>query len=175
MADVTASIVVQFAPGTDDGSLQLIAEIDSRDDGYNAGSTDFKPGQTVYYLIYKSVLVNITEHVVSAGRIERVVVENIEKTESLIFAHQSSASVGYPIHNTYSTKWLGRTPSGTLVKVSDTEFQLRDASGAAVEDTGVLHVTYTTQHIVNRIVGVPAVLNGETSYSVVVSIVGETT
>ena len=67
---VTASLVVTFGSDAEDDAL-LIAEVDNRDlsdGGLNNGRTQFLPGDTVAYLVYKHKL-STTEHKVSAGSV----------------------------------------------------------------------------------------------------------
>ena len=171
MAEITTSIVIQFTQGDEDAILT--AQVDSREDGRNGGNTNFFPGQVVYYLITKTDNVRVTKQTASAGYISFVEnsIEDVE--EFLTFANESEASTSNPIYGSYSTKWLGRVPNATLVKSSPTTFRLQSSDGSAVDAVAVLKINYKVLHIVYKLSGLGSTLSGESSYEVVISIIGE--
>ena len=172
MPEVTASIVVNFTLGDSDGVLSV--EFDSREDGYNGGSTTFLPGQVVYYLVDKSSNVTITNQVSSAGTLSFVAFSNESKEEFITFANAAEASVGYPISGNYSTKWIGRSPSGNLVKTDSQTFRIQNSDGTENPSVAVLKLNYTVQHRVYKLSGLGSTLSGESSYQVMIVVFGET-
>ena len=170
MAEITASLVVQFTQGSDDAVLT--ARVDDREDGKNGGNTSFIPGQVVYYLVTKTDNVEITEQTSSAGILTFVETSTEDFEEFLTFANEAEASTSNPISGTYTTKWLGNVPSANLVKVSPTTFRIQDSSGTSVPSTAVLKINYTTIHRVYKLSGLGATLSGESSYEVVIVIIG---
>lgn len=172
MSEVTASIVVDFTLGDSEGVLS--AEIDGREDGYNNGSTSFSPGQVVYYLVDKSTNVSIIKQTTSAGRVTFVANSIEAKEEMITFANDFEASVGSPIHGGYSTKWIGKAPSGNLVKTDSQTFRIQDSNGTGVPSVAVLKVNYTVNHGVYKLDGLGSTLSGESSYQVMIVIFGET-
>lgn len=172
MASVVANLVVNFSLGEGDGGV-LQLELDSRDDGYNNGSTTFTPGQKVYYLLTKTPDVNIIDHLSTAGIITYVTSEVIEEEEIVTYAGASSANTQYPIHGAYATKWLGRPGASNVVLTSPNTLSLKDSAGDDAEGLGVLHVTYTHVVDVYLLSGLPSSLNGEEEYTVIVYVTGE--
>lgn len=171
MAEITTSLVVSFSNNADSDSV-LSAEVDSRDDGYNNGNTDFLPGQEVFYLITKTTDVTLLNQVTSTGSVEFIDNSTEDKEEFLTFANESEASVSTPISGEYETKWLGNVPQGELVKTSELTFSIQK-DGQPVESVAVLKITYKTLHQVWKLKGVSAILNGESNYEVVIMIFGE--
>lgn len=175
MANITANLVVNFSNGTEGDDSVLQAEIDSREEGFNSGNTSFTPAQTVYYLVNKTPDVDIVEHLSTAGRIEYVTSITVDQEEALAFAGESEATVRYPIAGAYQSKWLGIVPPANLVLTGPTRFALQDSAGTPHDGLGMLKVNYSTNFDVYRLTGLPAVLSGESDYSVIIYISGETT
>lgn len=93
---VTASIVIDFTSASGEGVLT--AEVDSRETGYNGGDTQFYPGSTPYFLLFKSSTVVIDSIRCSEGNIVLIsAAEVIKTTEYLTYANEKSASPQYPI------------------------------------------------------------------------------
>lgn len=97
---VTASIVVEFSQEGGEGIL--LAEIDSRDDGLNAGDTTFYPGSSPGILLFKSSNVVIDSIVVSEGTLGSVGTDSFTEEEWLTFANEKKASPRYPISGSAS-------------------------------------------------------------------------
>ena len=173
MASIVTNLVVQFGTtGTTDSVLS--AEVDSREDGHNAGNTSFTPGQTVYYLISKTSDVRILSQETTAGRLTYVTTESFTEIETLHFAKESSASVRNPISGSYTTKWLGTVPAASVSLSSEVTFVLKDSAGDEVKGLGVLRVEYQRTVDVYSLSGLPSSLNGEDQYDVIIYITGET-
>ncbi len=163
---VTTSLVVQFDATNSSG--KLAAEIDSRPAGYNNGKTSFAPGDQPAFLIFKSADVTIDSVVPSAGAIADLVGGTITVEEMIEFADTDTASLSKACDSGITTsKWLG-TSLGAVTLVGDSQLV------AAVKGVGVLKVTYQARFVAKRLVSVPAVLNGETTYEVLIVITGST-
>ena len=168
---VIASLVVNFSPGNAEDLLSV--ELDSRDFGYNNGASNFNPGQDVYYLVSKTSTVRITSTVTTAGATVYKTSEIEDQSETVTFIDSSEITTSYPIVGAYTTKWLGKAPIGNLVLINESTFQLQDSSGAALKGLGVLKIEYQTKFDVYKLFGLPAKLNDEEEYQVIVYISGE--
>ena len=162
---VTASLVVSF--GKEDEDAILIAEVDSRpytEGGLNNGRTQFLPGDTVNYLVYRHRL-SSTTHKSSAGSISQGPVNRTRQVEEVItFFDTVEGSVRYPIYSLDSWEWLGNNlgamsaPGGTSLR-------------AANPGVGVAIVKYTTRFDVWRL-NSPAQINGRDSFDIAVLVTG---
>ncbi len=163
---VTASITVQFgAEAADDATL--IAELDDRtaaEGGRNGGRTQFMPGDTAYYLVYKHKLTSTT-HTSSAGGTAYQGAGSRQITETVVFLNEQEAELRYPVSGEVSVEWLGRS-LGALSPVGGRSVRASE-SGVAVA-----LVTYTTQFEVWGLSS-PATINGRTSFEIAVLIEGE--
>lgn len=163
---ITTSIVVNFGQG-DQGILQ--AEIDNRPTGYNSGDTSFAPGEEPAFLIFKTsnvILNSITPSVGSIQGLSSTV--NITKDEFITFEDSKTATTAYPVTGNFTSTWIGRSLGAVTVT------NQKDIS-VATKGVAVLKVTYTSQAIAKRLTGVPTTLGGETSFPVVIYIVGTVT
>lgn len=144
---VTTSITVRFGPGSGDGDGKqghLSAEIDDRDTGLNNGKTSFAPGDTVYFLVYKSNNVLYDTPVATAGAIRFQSSETVTKTQQVSFTGEHSASLSVPAIQIKNVQWIGRAlgavtldPAGQIVKIApnDNPSQL----------VGMCNITYTAR------------------------------
>lgn len=163
---VTASIVVAFGQAAQDDAI-LMAEIDARstaEGGLNNGRTQFMPGDSVAYLIYKHKVLN-TEHRPSAGSVSRVGSGQRQVEEMVTFLDVVDGNVQYPIHTLDSFEWLGNQ----LGPISAGGGQ---AIRAASQGVGVAIVRYTTKFDIWRL-NSPAEINGRDSFSIAVLITGD--
>lgn len=163
---VTASLVVQFGSDAVDDAI-LIAEVDNRDlseGGLNNGRTQFLPGDSVFYLVYKHKL-STTEHRSSAGSISASGVGQRQVEEVITFFDTPDAAVRYPIYTLDSVEWLGNNlgaisaPGGQSIR-------------AATAGVGVAIVKYTTKYDVFRL-NSPAQINGRDSFDIAILVVGK--
>jgi hypothetical protein len=165
MGAITASLVVEFDAGGDEEGI-LIAEVDSFETGLNQGNTNFVPGDSPGFLIYKTSNVVIDSITPSAGAISSLgsgfTPEPIE--DHLIFTDERTIGVSKPIYSGFTSKWLGNH----LGAVTITEQNVT----AANQGVGVLKISYNSFFQKYRLTNVPTVLNGETSFPVVIYIVG---
>jgi hypothetical protein len=168
---MTVNATIQVSFGTDAGSAEghLSAEIDDRADGLNAGDTSFSPGDTAYFLVFKSSNVIYDAPVTSAGSIVAASVSGgyVEKTEDLSFADDNQASLSVPASQITSFEWLGRSLGGlTLIDPMTVQ--------AGASGVGVCRVTYRAPCTAHGLVS-PASINGSTDYSILVFIRGHLT
>ncbi len=151
---VTATLNVSFT--TQDGSgedqLPLILEIDSREDGLNGGSTTFRPGDTVYYLLHKAASLSITEHSSTEGSISSAGSGTRQETEDLTFANAKEASVRYPVSSIASMTWLGVSP-GTASLVNDNTITIPSPG------FGLLRVVYNANYNAYSLSSVPTTID----------------
>jgi len=156
---------IRILDEVDTASGLLAAEVDSREDGYNQGRTQFVPGDQPALLIFKSDDVEIEDVTPSAGNIAPLAGGTMEVEETLQFANSDTATLRYPTTALTSSKWLGRD-LGTP--------ELVDAMTVKVPAAGVamLLVTYDAAFEARRLSGVPAQLAGEDNYDVLVVVDG---
>lgn len=151
---VTATLNVTFT--ADDGSganqLPLILEIDSREDGLNGGSTSFRPGDTVYYLLHKAASLSIIEHSATEGSISSAGGGTRRETETLTFSDAKEASVRYPVSSIVSMSWLGTSP-GTASLVDDTTITIPSPG------FGLLRVVYDASYSAYSLSSVPTTID----------------
>lgn len=164
MSTVTATLVVNFDDGrTGDAFLQL--EIDSREDGFNAGNTTFGPGEQPVYLEFKTSSMTVLERVVSAGLIQPLNLiapdNEILVEEFITFPRDRVQALSKPIDSGFTFKWLGND-LGALTPIDELTVQ------SALTGVGVAKVTYTAKFEAFRLVNVPFPLNGENTFPVLV-------
>ncbi len=164
MSTITATLVVNFDDGrAGDAFLQL--EIDSREDGFNAGKTRFGPGEQPVYLEFKTTAITVLERVVSAGLIQPlnlVAPENQLLVEEFItFPRERVQTLSKPIDSGFTFKWLGND-LGALTPLDELTVQ------SATEGVGVAKVSYFAKFEAFRLVNVPFPLNGENTFPVLV-------
>lgn len=162
-----ATIRVQF--GNPDGTSaegHLSAEIDSREDGLNAGMTSFAPGDTAYLLVYKSDNVSITDTICSAGSLTPAGSAVVSVTEELMFEDADTATLSRPaVSSTLQVRWFGRS-LGALALQADKATVKASGKGVAVAS-----VTYDAPALVYALSS-PASLDGETDFSILALIRG---
>lgn len=143
----------------------LAAEIDSREDGYNAGRTSFSPGESPALLIFAGERVTLDSVRASAGNIAPLPAGEMDVTETLTFAGATEASLRYPTAALDAYTWLGND-LGAPELADETTVRI------AAAGVGMLKVTYTTNFLARRLSGVPAQLGGEDEYDVLVLVEG---
>lgn len=106
---VTASQIISFDRGADTDRSILRLEVDSRDDGLNAGRTSFSPGDSVGLLLYKSPSVTILHGpIVTYGAIQEEGTHEVEQEGFLTYAGETSQTMSHPICTPEIT-WLGNS------------------------------------------------------------------
>lgn len=163
---VTASLVVSFGKDAESDAI-LIAEVDSRsltEGGLNNGRSQFLPGDTVTYLVYKHKL-SSTTHRPSAGSISQGPINQGRQIEEVVtFFDTVEGSVRYPIYSLDSVEWLGNN-LGAMTAPGGT--QLR----AAAPGVAVAIVKYTTRYDVWRI-NSPSQINGRDTFDIAILVTG---
>lgn len=135
MGQVTTSVTINF--GGSAGSNVFNAEVDSRPEGYNKGSTNFFPGDTAYLLLYKTTNVTKVRAFPSSGSVSSAGSATVEKKETVTLTNSREFSTSAPVTGSYSINWYGNQPAG-LVKTGENTF-------AAAENTvAVGEITYQT-------------------------------
>ena len=166
--------VVQFGTPTDDGyaDAHLSAEIDDRDGGLNGGDTDFQPGDTAYFLIYKSSNVTLSSPVASAGSVSYLPEpETVVKVDYVTFANEPEGTLDVPATKIDSREWIGADLGATEL-VNEQTLRLTDPPDSIY--AGVLKVTYTGTATVGKLDSKPfADANPSlTDFEIVVVVVG---
>lgn len=162
MASITANVVVNFDAGEGDGLL--IAEVDDRDDGLNGGNTNFKPGDTVGLLIFKSSNVTITDIITSAGSLSGAGTQTKDVSDIISFPKEKTQNVRYPINGGgFTFKWLGNN----LGTISHTEVNVTCANLGV----GVAKVSYSSTADGHNLTS-PTSLDGETTFDILVYVEG---
>jgi hypothetical protein len=155
---ITAHIVVPFASDQD---VNIVAEIDDREDGYNAGKTTFAPGSDAYILVFLPTGWYIDSATVTAGTIGYIENDTKNVEAYLEFPNTDDASLSYPYDNTFIYTWLGTAP-GILTPVTQFRVTLpprtRDSlSGEFVPPyrIGIAEISYNSICQVWKVSGVP--------------------
>lgn len=170
MGVVTATVTVAFTNPEGDG--ELTAEVDNREDGPNEGKTSFAPGDDVYLLIRKSKNLTV-EGYSTLGSVQLVgPVEGMEERETVVFARTRTAELSKTPSGGVDFKWLG-TPPGTPV-VKGKTVNLTGAYDKKNPPIGIAIATYQSAGESWRLTGIPSTINGETSFEVLVVMVGTT-
>ena len=122
--EITATLVVNFGGQSSGNNDALVAEIDDRETGLNAGKTRFSPGEDVWILVYVSTNVTLNTPVTSWGDlIFRAGDELVEKEQDLQFVDELEFRVTYPIRDGFTSQWIGRTATG-LVQTGELTLQI---------------------------------------------------
>lgn len=159
---VVATLNVNFSDeSSGDGGL-LKLEIDDREDGLNQGNTSFKPGDDVYFFMFKhesvSLITSIPERtaggVVSVGSGTKIIKENIT------FSNSETGSLSYLPDGVVSMTWLGRSlqyiNSSVIANTSVPEISITDLkipNGKKV--FGILQCEYETTGTLWKLSKVP--------------------
>lgn len=158
---VTTSIVIQFGD-EDSEQYHLTAEVDSRLDGFNKGNTKFIPGDSPAILVYRSPELSL-QLIASTGSLGSLGTGTIDVEEYLIFANEATAQLSKPPQGSVTLKRLSG-PTGA--RVVGKEVVLSQAG------VGVYKANYKAKYDAYRLKNVPTTLNGETSFPVVIVIIG---
>ena len=141
---ITTTLVINFSAG-DTGGI-LLAEVDDRPDGFNAGDTNFRPGSSPAFLLYKSSNVTIQQMVVTEGSLSALGSVTVEKSEDLQFAMEDTADFRYPYASGLVTDLIA--PSGFSISASTGNTAKLNTKGVAIA-----RVRYKTVAQAYRIVG----------------------
>lgn len=171
---ITTSFTISFGSGGGGGAV-LKAEVDDRPDGSNGGNTSFIPGDNVGWLLFKTTLgqqeVTITGMKSSIGSIEGGAASSKEIKETLTFANDTAATLGYPISGGFkSVEWVGAN-LGTLVMLDETAVKLQGVEKSNTNPfAGVVEVVYDSPCQVYSLTN--TLVTGKSSYEALVVVVG---
>ena len=167
--EVTATVVVNFGQGAASDNDALVAEIDSRETGLNAGKTTFLPGEDVWILVYPSSNVVLNTPVTSWGDlVRRAGTELVDKEQDLQFIDEVEGVVAWPILDGFTPTFIGRDAS-PVVQAGD--MTLRIATPAAVDHYArVLRVNWVAEAIAYRLTNTE--ISGLDEYQIVVHFTG---
>lgn len=161
---------IVITPSDDDGYLNIIAEIDSRNAGYNAGKSQFKWSDDVYLLLYYGAQhVNLSVGT-TAGSIGLSAVETITVSEVVTFSNSKTASPSKPISALGSITWFGSSPQNRRLDLIDGNFSLTYTGTGVEPEVGVFigQVTYTSKANVYKLaLPAKAVANNNPDFQVV--------
>lgn len=158
---VSTSIVVQFSQNAAGGHLS--AEIDSRDTGLNKGNTSFIPGDTAYFLLFKSPDVIIDALAVSAGSLVSAAGGLYDVEEWVTFADVLEMTPSKPITSGFSFQWFGNN-LGPITVVGG-------VMRCAIKGIGVAKVKYQSQYTGHGIAS-PSTLNGLSDFQIAALVKG---
>lgn len=162
MSTVRADFQIDF--GVSGELAHLSAEIDTRPDGLNQGRTQFRAGDTVYFLVYRSHNVGYYAPVPSAGTTAFIGSTVISKEDDLAFPNVRTATLGVPATGIQSSLWFGNS-LGALSLADEMTLQA-EAQGVAVARV----VTAAPADV--WMLASPPMLGGLTDYSLLIYIQG---
>ncbi|UCG18280.1 MAG: hypothetical protein JSU84_06985 [Thiotrichales bacterium] len=138
---------IVITPNDDNGYLNIIAEIDRRNAGYNAGKTQFKWSDDLYLLLYYGAQDVTLSAGTTAGSIALRATETITVTEVVTFSNSKNASPSKPISALGSITWFGSAPQNRRLDIIDGNFNLTYTGSGVEPEVGVFigQVTYTSK------------------------------
>lgn len=161
-----STIRVRFGSGAGGSGSNdhLSAEVDDRPAGPNAGKTSFLPGDTAWFLVYRSAGIELSMES-SAGSVTGGAEVTVTKTEDVSFEATSTATLPMPAQAVTGTIWLGRD-LGALTLGADGMTLTATSSGVAVA-----RVSYTAKALSYGLQS-PSSVAGENDFDVLVLITG---
>lgn len=180
MTTVTTSIVVEFDSGDTDVNYIFRVEVDSREDGLNNGNTNFKPGDPVYFLIYRTPNTVIDEIIVTHGIVNPsgpVTAQVLDEPIYSQFISTDSVDLTYPVISNFTSEWLGdHGDLGTVQVLDQSKIKLtsvpKESNGLTPKEhyAGVLEYTYTTEFEPYLLQHTP--IAGKDKYQIIVYVIG---
>ncbi len=165
----SATLRVTFGqPSAGRGASYLSAEIDGREDGPNGGNSQFTPGGTAWFLVHRGANVSISGAEASAGTVSLGGDITYVKEEEVVFGGEKTASLSIPSEGIVSTKWIGRN-LGAIALHAD-----KQTIEVPTEGVGVAKVRHTIKARQGSLQS-PAMIDGETDFSIAVIITGTVT
>lgn len=161
-----STIRVRFGAGAGGSGSNdyLSAEMDDRADGPNTGKSSFLPGDTAWFLVYRTPGIELSLDA-SAGSVTGGDEVTVTKTEDVSFEAASIATLPMPAQAVTSFIWLGRD-LGALTLGGDGVTLTAAAAGVAVA-----RVTYTAKALSYGLQS-PSSVAGEVDFDVLVMITG---
>lgn len=158
-----ATIRVQFGSGALEGD-HLSAEVDDRAIGLNEGKTAFLPGDTAWFLVYRSAGLALTLDS-SAGSVMGGDEVYFNKTEDVSFEASAAAALPVPARSILDVLWIGRS-LGNLQLGADGMSLTAATSGVAIA-----RVTYAVKAVSYGLAS-PESVAGLNDFDVLVMITG---
>lgn len=158
-----ATVRVQFGSGSLE-SDHLSVEVDDRSSGPNEGKTSFLPGDTAWFLVYRSAGLELTLDA-SAGSITGGQEVTLTKTEDVAFEDTAAGSLPVPAVAITDVLWIGRSLGGLQLS-KDGKSITASASGVAIA-----RVTYVAK-AVSYALTAPASVAGLNDFDVLVLVTG---
>lgn len=163
MSEIRNAIKVNFGAGSEAAAQHVSVELDSRPDGLNQGRSSFLPGETAYFLIFRTPNIRIDHIIPSAGSVRGANAGEVRKTEDISFDDAATSSLSVPASSIQSVTWLGNSLGGLTLQGDRTTVKAI-SSGVAVA-----RVTYVASPDAYGIVS-PTHVNGEVDFSITVVI-----
>lgn len=168
---LTAHIVVQFAEA--DANVNVVAEIDDRENGYNLGKTTFYFGDTPHILLFIPNGYYVDQVLTSAGAIAFVADDNKEIETYLAYPNEDQASLSYPMSSGWGYSWLGNNlgiisnPDQFTAKLAARPFDPVTKKPIPEYRIGVAYASYVSACKVYKLYSVPAGISQVMVYFIV--------
>jgi hypothetical protein len=145
MGVVTTSLVVSLGGDTADNSIYSV-EVDSREDGLNAGRTSFNPGDQIYLLLFKTDNVTTLDSIASKGNLTYKGTTKFEVEEYGEFPNEKEVSLSYPVPagGIVTKKWLGNDLGSTAILNQSILSLTTDDAALGNPYVGVMRYSYTS-------------------------------
>lgn len=157
---LTAHIVVQFSDA--DSNVSVVAEVDDREDGFNAGKTTFYPGDNPHILLFIPTGYEVAEVLCSAGAVQYVIDSTKDIESYVAYPNEDSQSLSYPVSRNFTYSWLGNNcgpvtnPDQFTAKLPARGFDPVSKKPIPEYRLGVAYVTYVSNCKVYKLYNVPA-------------------
>jgi hypothetical protein len=155
-------------PTEENATGDFTLELDSREEGLNAGKNTFYPGDQPYLLLYKSPNVTPSTFTTSAGTLTAVGAVSWDETEQLTFENKNEVQLSKVADYLVSYKWYGND-LGTPELKEDFKTILVPTTGIGVLKT-VYHVTAYAYQLTS-----PSSLGGDEFFSILTYAQGDAT
>lgn len=158
-----ATVRVQFGAGVS-SDAHLSAEVDDRPAGLNEGKTSFLPGDTAWFLVFRSAGIDVAV-TSSAGTVTPGDEVTLTRTEELTFEDTNTAQLPVPATAITGITWYGRQLGGPTLGADGMTLRF-PLSGVAVGK-----VTYTAKALTFGLAS-PETLAGEVDFNILVLVKG---
>lgn len=174
---ITTSIVINFVDPTGSDSPSISAEVDNRpavEGGYNLGKSQFVYGDSPVFLLYKESDIEVIDIETTIGTITLIASDGIitDQKQIVSFTKQAEASLGKPITGTPVLTFLA---GGAVEDGSIPSFTVSPSGKvtASKDCLAVVKVTYDVPFAAYRLTGIPADLEGEKAFPVIIVITAQ--
>jgi hypothetical protein len=132
--------------------------------------SSFSAGDEPVILVRKTTNVTISQVLTTVGSCAQFDTGTTAEKEFLTYMQTKVASAGKVVSGAFTSQWYGNDLGP--VKVTK-EKDIEIISAVPITGVGVLGVTYNSDFIAYRLVGVPATLNGTDTFNVLVAFIGD--